>query len=62
VCYTDITPNEREKMNPNYESSDDGYDAAKDAYCEGWGAPVTASQRREYEAEMREQREARRGW
>ena len=46
----------------DYESTDDGYDAAKDAYCEGWGAPVTASQRREYEAERREEREARRGW
>jgi len=42
------------------DSSDDGYDAARDAYLTGDGPPVTASQRREYEAELAQERADRR--
>jgi hypothetical protein len=50
-------------MNPRYRDSDDGHDAAKDAYHEGWGMPATASQRREFEAEVQAEKDAERyGW
>jgi hypothetical protein len=32
-----------------HEDSDDGYDAAKDAYLMGYGPPVTRSRRQEEE-------------
>ena len=37
-------------------SSDDGYDAAVDAYNEGYGPPVTSRQRREEQEEYDEYR------
>jgi len=36
--------------------SDDGYDAARDAYNEGYGPPVTSRQRREEQEEYNEYR------
>lgn len=36
--------------------SDDGYDAAKDAYLMGYGPPVTWSQRQEEQEEIDEYR------
>lgn len=36
--------------------SDDGYDAARDAYNEGYGPPVTSRQRREEQEEYDEYR------
>jgi hypothetical protein len=42
------------------ENSDDGYDAAKDAYLMGYGPAVTESQRREEESLREEYR--RNGW
>jgi len=41
------------------DSSDDGYDAARDAYNEGYGPPVTARQRREEQEEYDEYRRNR---
>jgi hypothetical protein len=46
---------------PNYdyadfEDSDDGYDAAKDAYLMGYGPAVTRSQREEEESLREEYR------
>jgi hypothetical protein len=38
------------------DSSDDGYDAARDAYNEGYGPPVTSRQRREEQEEYDEYR------
>ena len=50
-------------MSPQWESTDDGYDEARDAYLTGEGPPVTAKQRREFDAEVQAERDARRyGW
>jgi hypothetical protein len=43
-----------------FEDSDDGYDAAKDAYLTGEGPPVTRKQKEEVEAWNEECR--RNGW
>lgn len=36
----------------NDDSSDDGYDAAKDAYHEGWGRPYNDRTRQELQDEI----------
>lgn len=38
---------------PEDDGSDDRYDAMKDAYAEGWGAPYNERTRREVEDEWR---------
>lgn len=43
---------------PEDDDSDDRYDAMKDAYAEGWGAPYNERTRRE----AREEWENERGW
>jgi len=40
-------PNPLYDYDDHDEDSDDGYDAARDAYNEGYGAPVTRRQRQE---------------
>lgn len=44
----------------DFQNSDDGYDAARDAYNEGYGPPVTRRQRQEEQEEADEFR--RSGW
>jgi len=43
---------------PEDDDSDDRYDAMKDAYAEGWGAPYNERTRREVQDEI----ENERGW
>jgi hypothetical protein len=44
----------------NDDSSDDGYDAMKDAYHEGWGRPYNERTRREVQDEIDNDKEQ--GW
>lgn len=44
------------------EDSDDGYDAARDAYLTGEGPAVTRKQREEEAAWAEEERRQQRGW
>lgn len=46
----------------DFEDSDDGYDAAVDAYNMGYGPPVTERQRREEAEEIEWDRQCRRGY
>lgn len=57
VWYQDICPRCGEHCE---DASDDGYDAARDAYNEGYGPPVTARQRREEQEEYDEYRRSQR--
>lgn len=43
----------------DFEDSDDGYDAARDAYNMGYGEPVTRRQREEEEMLREEERRNR---
>lgn len=47
------------RWNDDY-SNDDGYDAAKDAYHEGWGAPYNDRTRQELQDEIDNEKEQ--GW
>ena len=51
----DICTRCKEHCEPMVDS-DDGYDAARDAYNEGYGPPVTSRQRREEQEEYDEYR------
>lgn len=54
----DICTRCKEHCEPMVDS-DDGYDAARDAYNEGYGPPVTSRQRREEQEEYDEYRRSR---
>lgn len=56
----DICTRCKEHCEPVENDSDDGYDAAVDAYLEGYGPPVTRRQREEDEMLREEYR--RNGW
>lgn len=47
IRFQDICGRCGEHCEPVENDSDDGYDAAVDAYNEGYGAPVTRRQRQE---------------
>lgn len=47
------------KWNAEDFGDDDGYDAMKDAYHEGWGRPYNETSRREVEEEMEDRRHNR---
>lgn len=51
VIWNDICSRCREHCDVQ-QDSDDGYDAAKDAYLMGYGPPVTHRQRQELKDEM----------
>lgn len=54
VMFHDICQRCKEHCEPVSDDSDDGYDAARDAYNMGYGPPVTWSQRNKHREEMEE--------
>ena len=49
-------------MGPRDRDDDDGYDATKDAYAEGWGAQYNERTRREVQDEIDNYRDNKRGF
>lgn len=59
--YLDIPDNDNNYLY-NDDTSDDAYDAAVEAYWNGYGPPVTRRQREDEEMEREEYRRSQRGY